>query len=307
MRFFSVILLAAIFTGCTPAQPRDKPKSKADDALISQSSKLYLYAPGNRLISFTGAREIDSSGAQTGNMAYPADTGGMFAASLLAHAIAISAIRSHEEDAQAKRADLVLQDYRQAIDDFSFEKLTMDEQRQLKSFRTLSGIKTYSSLPPTEGWIIGAVPAFILSQDQKTLTLVTEVRIAPASNPISTRYEREIVYSVTITPDTSPAEYWLKDNASTLYETGASMYASTLAIALDDATGNLSPIDPNTRTFRFRKGERAVYERGTMLRMECGRLTMLTLRKSIKSLPIDQADYQEHASTECPSTSLAFE
>jgi len=252
-------------------------------------TRLFLEFSKNEEVLFFGKISSNQADALSGNMMYPGDNAGVFLVSILTHAAVQSSVTEKNRQKRQDNADLVLDDYKQAIEIFNGDFL-------LKSLNTLQ--VSYGEIlldryetqlsqdNPTNEFVVKVLPAYYLTQNANTLVLNIQFNFYESLNKLETSARKviEIVSDPIFTTDSLEAVE-VGERRARFIETGKTLFHQSLKLALETQYGNLKPTKKVEKTIRYEENGRKKVERGTMIINTCNRQVFTTLRGVVKSVP----------------------
>ncbi|WP_226664090.1 hypothetical protein [Microbulbifer aggregans] len=275
MKKLLIIGLSIFVVACASSKNQNYVKHVERTANVSPGSILLVKVKSDAPVEFYGETDLDDVNADHGSMMYVANTPGVFAASVLAHALIADSANDSKKAKAQEEADKILVPYASAIEG-------MKEEGLILAALGSSSFSAYEFSPWNENsdseWIITAKPVFVMSQDQHTLTLKNAITLTTKDSPEAPAYQN-LIEVVSISGDTAPAlaEEDLVKTASDLLVTSFSILEAELQ--------GLHAEKNKQQTLSYLHGGKKKFERGVVLSEQCDRLTFRSLRGWIKSVP----------------------
>lgn len=263
-------------------------ESKTSVSLPEQTSShpgWTLQLPEDDKVIFKGVVNYDASGPNGSGMVYPGSNAGGFLVGLLTHAIILESIKGRQKTAAQEAADKVLVPYTDIVQIYTYRDLM---QRAVEKIATLQPIQLIPHAEKNQSeWLIQSVPIFSLTQDQTALVLDNVISISQPGMPIYVNTIR-VVSAANEAPEV--AQYWLANQGEKLRGVSAGMVADTLQIALQGAAGSLNSDNTAYKTVRYFEGKTEKMERALLLREQCNRVLIKTLRGWLMSIPVTRTE-----------------
>jgi hypothetical protein len=248
-----------------------------------------LAMPTGGRIRYEGMLNLDRAGLQQGPMMYPAPGLIGLLAVVATHGVVATSMRNAEKTRMQEEADGVLRPYLGIIERLDDATLARDGLARMTG--TVPGQWQPAGMGAgTEAarWRVEGLPVFRLTQDQAAFVLDHTVRVQrggddPSAPPMFDSTVR--VVSAPLTGDV-PQTQWLADDGRLLRETLAALYARSLEIALQRATGSTVAAAAPMRTVRYDEGRNTRIERARVLHAGCDRWLIENLRGWLISVPV---------------------
>jgi|GEM_PF-6742633 len=225
----------------------------------------------NTPVPFRGQLGLEAEAKQQGGMAYPAAGVASMLAAVLTHAAIASSMDHYQKSAEQQKADEVLEEFQAAIDRVGY----MDLLNHAMTVTELN-LTPLPALASAQSWVLTAYPAYVISQDKKTIILENMIVLSEhgSTEPLYRKKISVIHNSLSAEGGISPDRL-----AHIAYEA----FAESLRIFhryIDD-TSEMSPAE----TFRYKQGDSVRYERGRMVFADESRVTIMSLRDELLSFP----------------------
>jgi hypothetical protein len=248
-------------------------------------------------VRYHGVVSFDNAGTGAGAMVY-VGVGGIVGAlaHLAVHAAVTEGAKNSQKTQMQEAADKVLTTYAGTIDAFAPADLLA---------RTDSLLRT-SKLAPSDAasarWSLEVMPVYRMTQDRRALMVdaVLSVR-ASASADVVARSAVRVVSAPLVAEDASAA--WSQGDGETLRAESARLLSQAVTLALSDLAGQWDAAAPAQRTVRFPEGGEERIERAQVIRQQCGRTVLRTLRGDLMDVPMRTTDGA--ADAECNAAAAA--
>jgi len=298
MKYIYSLTFILLITSCSSSHENSFIRNSVERVHITSSQKLYIKTDFQEDVKFQGQYDYDEVDLKSGSVAYPADTGAMFLASILAHALTADSIKNNVMSDVQNRANGVLAPYSKHLLEFENEELVSCVIKSIDDNYKFNIIK-YAGEGANTGWLLKSKPVFFMTQDQKELVLKHAMYISHINTPEVVVHKNIVVISSASIESANLIDYWIKKN--NLPRVSGELYAESIKLFIDDMLESDNIESQNKqKTFRYMQGGTKMYERGTLVKNECSRTTIKTLRGWIKSFP-DNDD--NAAGEECMSQS----
>jgi hypothetical protein len=140
-----------------------------------------------------------------------------------------------------------------------------------------------------------------MTQDQRALILENALAIYRPGAPSVAAY-RNTIKVVSMPYDrTDLLSFWSENDGEKLKDESARLVARSLDIGMSDAIGRLSGYSNSHKTFRYFEGGTEKMERAQLIREDCERVLIKTLRGWLMSIPA--AHVPQPASDRCSNAS----
>lgn len=275
MKICLIGILAAVCSACASV-PQVSDGKMTRDAIRAELERRPLMFSfdeelQNTAVPFRGQLGLEAEAEQQGGMAYPAAGVASMLAAVLTHAAIASSMDNYQKSAEQKQADKVLDEFQAAIDRVGYMDLL--NHAMTVSELNLTPSPASDSIQP---WILTAYPAYVISQDKKTVILENMIVLSEhgSAEPLY-RKKINVIHNV------RSAEGGISPDSLALVASEA--FAESLRIFhryIDDEA-DISPAE----TFRYKQGDRVRYERGRMVFADEKRVTIMSLRDELLSFP----------------------
>lgn len=253
--------------------------------------------PASEKVIFRGLANHHAAGVGNSSMLYPAPNIAGFVAAIVTHGLLNESAKSAQKQQIQNDADAVLKPYEPVLQHFTNDGLIRNALTRLKNAgtpRLLAPGETAS-----EDWLIETTPVFSMTLDQRALVLDNAVRFYAPGETTATYAQtiRVVSHAVEAPVDAGGSASWLADDGQGLTDESALLLAESLKMAIEDAT-TASPETLPQKTFRYPEGGAERMERAHLVKENCGRLIVRTLRGGLLSIPVSR----ERPTEDCPGT-----
>jgi hypothetical protein len=259
---------------------------KSDDIILQ---KWALRLPNEPKVVFQGVVNNDNAGGGAGAMLYPAPTAGVALAALITHGLMNNAIRKREMSRLQLEANKILEPYLGAIGEFRYDDLyerTTSQKRRIGAVRV-----AIAGEAPGDDWLFVIEPIFSMAQDQRALQLDSSVVVYAPNSPAAPALQTAIrVVSKPVQGET-PSQFWAEAAGQQIKNSAAEL----LAIALEMVSQQISAVSPaeeneslalGQKTVRYQFGGNERIERAEVMRLNCNRAVLKTLRGGLMWVPL---------------------
>lgn len=240
-----------------------------------------LRLPKQETVEFHGVVNFDDAGTKGGNVLYPAPNAIIGLAAVLAHGAVVGSMQESQKQELRTKADKVLAPYQPVLQSYTYrdlmrrglEKATLNGQKQLVEFSAKSA-----------NWVIETAAVFSMTQDQRAIVLDNAIFIfAPKAEKVTSQTVIRVVSQPREEPDL--VAYWSANEGEKLKEESAGLLAESLNIAIGEIGKDPGKEPENTKTVRYSEGKTLKMERGQVVKEECNRIVVRTLRGELLSVP----------------------
>lgn len=254
--------------------------------IADRDSSLFVRLPKAEILTYQGIVSTEGAGLDSAQMLYPAADVVSFLAAVITHGVIVESIKKGKKSKLQEAADQVLSPHQEILHAFRPADLL---QRGLG--KCLSGKRmklAEASEKPTGGWIIESAPAFAMTQDRSAIVLDNLILIYAADAPSGPSYRNVVrVVSKTRTEEDLVA-FWNAEQGERLKEESASLFAESLEMVLDEVSGDPVENKNSYKTVRYFQGKAEKMERSQLVRENCERRVLRTLRGWLMSVPSQQ-------------------
>ena len=183
------------------------------------------------------------------------------------------------------QANLVVEKYQNYIDTFSAETIFHSIVSNLDDQYSFQIVK-YSSeenIEDMDGWVLHATPVFYLTQDERELVVKNLIYFHSTEDPEKIMGRNIIEVASKKLSEQEPYSKWVSDDL--MMSKAANLYALSLNLFIDDVLSRHKNESEVESTFRYFQGGEKLFERGQLVKQECGRVVVRTLRGWLLSLP----------------------
>ncbi|MBL8514145.1 MAG: hypothetical protein JNJ55_09175 [Betaproteobacteria bacterium] len=252
------------------------------DGSARSAPLIALQVPANAMVNYRGAPNLNTGVGSTAAMLYPAPNAAAALAALLTHGIMNSIGQRKEAERAQTEADKVLEPFASAINFHSNDQLYRDASSHLNA----ANLKVVASSDlAAERWLVTGEPVVWMAQDKSALYLDLPVQVFSPGGRGDPVYGNGIrVVSEPLAFDGKDA-FWSDNDGARLKSVSARLFAEAVQIAVDAA---MTPYPEDTsmhRTVRFPQGKAERIERSQVIRANCERTLLRTLRGGLLSVP----------------------
>ncbi|WP_066959905.1 hypothetical protein [Microbulbifer sp. Q7] len=280
MKRLLAIGLSLALAACASSKNQNYVEHVKRTSDVSPGSMLLVKLEGDAPLEFYGEVDLDNVNADHGSMMYVANTPGVFAASILAHAVIAGSANDSQKAKAQEEANQVLLPYAAVIE-------LMTEAGLVESALRDTSFAAYKFMPWTEtadsSLSVVVKPVFLMSQDQRTLTLKNAVTLIANGNEQAPAYQN-LIEVVSIADGSGEI---LSHDA--VAATTADLFTTSLLILEDELQGSHAG-KSEQKTLSYIHGGHKKFERGVVLSEQCDRMTFRSLRGWIKSVPRANGD-----------------
>ena len=278
----SLLAFLIMLNAC--AAPEYHTFSKYDGANIQLPADKTLYIRANVQddVPYQGLFDYDDVEIGGQGILYPGDSGGVFLASVITHAVMTDSIKSNAMTKVQEQANTVLAPYQRYIEDFETGELVSSVVAGLDDYYDFN-VAIYNQEEEGAGFVLISKPVFYMTQDQRELILKHAMYLHPAGKPDVILFKNFVEISSSRFGHDDIQSYWIDDNNLAL--ASAELYARSVELFVDDALDKYQATDVNQKTFSYSQGGERLYERGTLVAQSCGKTVMRTLRGWLKLFP----------------------
>jgi len=253
--------------------------------------------PKEDKIIYKGVVSFDQVGSGPGGMMYPAAGAAGFLAAVITHGVIAESTKNSQKTKLQQEADRVLQSYQPVLDTYTAKELMQEGLKRT----TAGGDKKLvaSTESPGAEWMIDSTPVYLMTQDESAIILDNFISIYVPDGPASPVYQYTVRVVSQAKEGTDFANTWTANNGEMLKAESANLYATSLDIALNQATGGATTDNVSHKTFRYLEGRAEKMERGQLISEGCGRVVMKTLRGWLMSIPARKDAAQSSSNEQC--------
>ena len=283
----SVVLLVLLIGAC--AAPAGKPSEAAPKTVYQPANRqvLGLGFPADHDVLFLGKITTDQADNLSGSMAYPGYDAASFLAAIIAHAAAQGAVDAQEEHRKREAANKVLEKYQAALSKINRISL-VEENPKIEITGEMVTLYPYDQQIDTEKnlYVAEVDPVFYVAQNERSLVLSNRVLFKETKRPNTATKRMVIEYVSSPYLDDNPTEYWSSENYKPFISTSTKIFRQTIRLALEYQQDMSSLLGKKNKTIRYYESGKKKVERGHVIEEYCDRIVFLTLRQSIKSVPV---------------------
>ncbi len=268
---------------------------------IAGNEKWCLRLPQGDHVVYKGVVSFDGAGAGSASFLYPAPNAGGLVAAVLTHAFLVDSEKKSQKERIQASADQVLSPYEAVLGNFDYRDLMRRAVEKTAGGANASLIEGSDELG--QEMIVESTPVFSMTQDQKALILDNAIVIhMPGAAPEDVYRNTARVVS-TAMDAADPAAFWTADNGEKIKDESARLVAKSFDIAFHDAAAGADPDGVPYRTIRYREGAAEKMERAQVLRDQCDRLLIRTLRGTLMSVPVSRPTALAASAEQCGAES----
>lgn len=270
---------------------------KASAATDLRNMNWSLRLPPEGHVAYHGSVSFDEAGTGTMSFMYPAPNAGGLIAAVLTHGLLVETAKTEQKEKFQAAADKVLLPYKGVVDNFRYQDL-MRRALAKASSGPKGRLIEASSNRGTE-MLVESVPVFSLTQDQKAIVLENDVGFSTHDTMPEKAYRNTIRVVSAIQDTVDPVTYWTSNDGEKLKDESAQLVAESLDIAFGDAARETNREEIPYRTIRYQEGTVEKIERAQILRNQCGRMVIRTLRGTVMSVPTSTMAAIDATSVQC--------
>ncbi|QKX16720.1 hypothetical protein [Microbulbifer sp. YPW1] len=294
MNKFITIVLVIFLAACASSKNQNYVEHVKRTSEVTPGSILLVKMTPDQKVDFYGEVDLDDVNADHGSMMYVANTPGVFAASVLAHAVIAGSANDNQKAKAQEEANKVLLPYADTID-------SLTEASLIQGALDSREFSTYEFSPWSEssqsGWSVVVKPVFLLSQDQRTMTLKNAVTLIANDNEKTPAYQN-LIEVVSIPGD---VEGVLAQEEIPFV--AGELISISLAILEEELQGK--HVDKTKqKTLSYQQGGKKKFERGVILSEQCDRVTFRSLRGWVKSVPGGTGECEVQARTDAAAVQI---
>ena len=251
---------------------------------IQATQNLHLEINFQDDVRFQGQYNYDDVELEGNNMAYPGDSGAAFLTAILVHAVAADSKKNSALSQAQMKANYVLKPYEKYLREFENDELVSSVIAKLNDNFSFQLIKYDRSKTKPTDLRLKSEPVFFMSQDQRELILQHSMSVYRIGEPDKILHKNAIEVSSNRIEQKDIFAFWVNDN--NLPKISAELYAISVDLFINDMFSDLKNAEKSKqKTFRYVQGGKKKYERGILVKDECNRTTIRTLRGWLKSFP----------------------
>lgn len=276
-----IILVCLLFAGCatSPAVP------EINNETYNEASKtLYIKMPWALPVKFSGELDLGNIDSVGGNGGYVSDYGlggAVVAAQLIGQAIGTNSAKNKRYEAAKNEADKILEPYSEQLLKFDHGELW----HGLDKSAFTSPVHAFSdNQDRINATIIEIKPEFILTQNQKALILENNVSVYNESTPDLILYQNRYIIVSDSVDNEVIGNYWSDEEYQPFKSVGLELFNASIQLVNKTINQSISAKEAQ-RTHRYLLGEQKQFERGSLVRESCDRLTIKNLHGHIVNAP----------------------
>nr|WP_315204984.1 hypothetical protein [uncultured Albidiferax sp.] len=262
-----------------------------DATVIAPETTWALSLPKTDPIKFHGVVNLDNAGNQSGSMLYPAVGLVGLIAAIATHGVIMDTVKSAEKIKLQEQADMVLAPYAVILRNIQHAELSQ------KGLGNLAAI-IHTTETTSSDWQIESAPIYSMTQDGRAIILDNIFTIRKTgTHPESAR--QAVVRVVSAPKDAEDiTAYWTSEQGFHLKDESIQLFAQSLELGIRPI--QQSNAEPRVqKTVRYMEGRTERMERGEVLRKQCNRLVIKTLRGTLMSVPSVTTGENDKPSAEC--------
>lgn len=290
-------LIYCIFaTGCAAPKATYTKYTRADYA-ISESPSILINTSDSEPVTFRGLMNFDNVSAGQAQMLYPGDTAGLFLASVMVHGLMVESVKNAQKQAIEEESNAIIEPYRPVTGLYKNGEL-VDASYAALAEQSYSTFSPYTETAEPTSLVVDIKPIFYITADEKTIILKNIISLWEKSEKPLVVYENLIEVQEDLVTDDFPREYYLDNDGEYLKGLTSDLFVQSMHHFLVHLKGGYVADDADQVTIKFLQNGNKTFERASILDIDCGRATFLTLRGWIKSVRIDPSDFSERAELE---------
>jgi hypothetical protein len=303
VKFIFILSILTVFTACTAPKEISYNRYDMTDLSIPQDKTLYIKADLLNDVRFQGYYDYDDLDLGAEAMTYQASNGVELLAQILIHAATVESMKNEVKTGVQNHANMVLSPYQRYIQEFEGEELLssviegLDNKYDFKLVKLADGVSE-------QGWILWSEPTFYMTQDQQELILRHGMYLTSITQPDVVLHRNMIEVASKPVSGEDPLKYWINEN--NLPIVSGELYAHSVELFIADALDQYNTLEAKEKTFRFKQGGETHYERGTLVKQECGKTTIKTLRGGFRTYPSQEASLDPLNDIDMECTALRF-
>lgn len=251
---------------------------------LARDSNWSMRLPEMENVLYQGVVNHDAAGTGTGSMLYPAPHPAVFLAALITHGIINESVKSSQKTKLQEEADKVLLPYQAVLAGYRYNELMQPGLARIP-FGGGKKLIGHSEKSATD-WLVESTPVFSMTQDQSAIILDNLISIYAPGQQESAEYKNIVRVVSRPWNGQDPMSHWSAENGRKLKEASVGLFAESVDIALNDAMDRAKPNNLAHKTFRYLEGGTEKMERGQLIREQCDRVVIRTLRDAPMSIPV---------------------
>ena len=280
----SIIITLLILSGCSHNKSLTYTTHVKSAISMDDIDSVFLKVSNDEKVRFFGYVNFDGLGNGQGNMGYPGLGPGVYLVSILTHAAISESSKNSEKNKRQNQANTVLVPYRSLISDVDIQSLMNNVIRDLSKGSTHK-IYKYEAEEELGRWILTSIPVFYMTQDESHIILRNVVTLYNEGDPDTVVYQNMVeVISQPVKED--PRGFWIGNSGVEFNKVTNELLLTSFRLVNKDFRGVLTKIENKDRTFKYLLSGEKIFERGSLLATDCGRVTIRTLRGWLKSVPM---------------------
>lgn len=279
-----IIITLLLLSGCAHNKSLTYTTHVKSDLSTDEIDSVFFKMPDEKKAKFFGYVDFDGLGGGQGNMAYPGYGPGVFLVSILTHAAISESSKNSEKNKRQNQANTVLIPYESLISSMDIQ-LSLDNVIRDLSQDGTHKVYKYNAEEGPDRWILESMPVFYMTQDESHIILRNVVALYNENDPGTVVYQNMIeVVSLPVKED--PRGFWTRNNGEGFNKITNELLNTAFNLVNKDFRGGLIKIENKDRTFKYLLSGKKIFERGSLLATDCGRVTIRTLRGWLKSVPM---------------------
>lgn len=280
------LALVTIFVSHPVWSQEENTPSLSDTAVLANVAApvWVVRLPATDTIDYRGVLNMDIAGnSAPGGMSYPAPNLVGFLAAVATHAVLNESSKSIQKSKMQASADRLLLPYQETLRSFRLSELVQQGlgRTSIKDSRLLP-----FSEKMTNEWIIEALPTFSVTQDETAIILDNAITMSQAGADPSTAYMTVIRVISAPQDEATLSKFWMAEKGAKMHEESVKLYAQSLDLALNEFEKKGKDEDAPYKTVRYRQGSVEKMERAKIIKTDCNRMLIKTLRGHLMSVPV---------------------
>jgi len=247
-----------------------------------------LKLPANDAVVYRGLVNYDKAGGPAGAFLYPVGTAGLagLLVGIATHGTLVEAGKNSEKTRLQNEADKVLTPFRPVLDGMT-HRILMGEG--LQRLGVPAKARVIDANESADGWIVESLPVFSMTQDRGALVLENALLVYAASDPSNPRYRNVVKVVSNLHDDADLESHWGADEGKRLKEESERLFGHSIRLLMQALQARPSDQTQVEKTFRYIEGKEQRMERAQLVRENCGRAVIKTLRGWLMSVPLRQS------------------
>ena len=281
MKLILILAVCLVLSACGSVQTKEPVVIKPAD-----KSKLFLQFPEEKDIQFFGKINVDGANSASGAIMYPAYGLAGFIAGVAAHAAIQGGIDSAEEKRKAELANQILEKYQSILSEIDAQSVV---DTGLSVRVNGKAVEVYNVGQDVDGqniFLAEVKPAFYLTQDEKSLILINELKFSESLIPKTKSLPLTVQYVSSPRSNDEADDYWQADDFANFKRVVRQSFLASIELGMKKNVGEINIQGKPQKTIRYLESGKKKVERGYVIASTCERIVFQTLRGAIKSVPV---------------------